>query len=173
MAEIIHVESKQVYTGYAKVLDVLCKTMAILSGLTLVAIALMSLGSIVGRSVFGKALVGDFELVQMMSAVAVALSLPYANWIGGHVIVDFFTMKAPTKVNAALDAVAYTIMGVFSALFAWRMIVGLLDLRSTSDASLMLNIPTWWAYAPMVPAFVLLALTAFYSVYQQIRKFQS
>jgi TRAP-type C4-dicarboxylate transport system permease small subunit len=173
LAEIVHVESKKVYTGYGKVLDVLCKTFAVLSGLMLVAIALMSLGSIVGRSIFSQALVGDFELVQMMSAVAVALSLPYANWIGGHVIVDFFTMKAPTKVNAALDAVAYLIMGFFAAVLAWRLMVGLLDLRSTFDASLMLNIPTWWAYAPMVPAFVLLSLTAFYSVYQQIRKFQS
>jgi len=37
------------------------------------------------------------------------------------------------------------------------------------DASLMLNIPTWWGYAPMVPSFALLGLVALYTCIEDIK----
>ena len=114
MAEAVHVLSTRQYQGLGWVLDRLCKLLAILSGLTLLAMAFMSLRSIVGRTFFDSALLGDYELVQMLSAVAVAMALPYANWIGGHVIVDFFTAKAPPRANALMDMVAHLLMAALS-----------------------------------------------------------
>lgn len=170
MAEVLVSETGKKYTGYGLVLDKACKAMAFVSGVTLVALALMSLWSIVGRSVFDKPLIGDYELVQMLSAVAVALALPYAHWIGAHVIVDFFTANAKPKTNAFLDLLANLIMAFFSTVIAWRLAVGLLDLKVNFDASMMLNIPTWWSYVPFVPAFALLALTALYAANDNLRK---
>lgn len=170
MAEVLVSETGKRYTGYGLVLDKACKAMAFVSGVTLVALALMSLWSIVGRSMFDKPLIGDFELVQMLSAVAVALSLPYAHWIGAHVIVDFFTANAKPKTNAVMDLLANLIMAFFAAVIAWRLLVGMLDMRSNFDASMMLNIPTWWSYVPFVPAFALLALTALYAANDNLRK---
>ena len=170
MAEVLVSETGKRYTGYGLVLDTACKVMAFVSGVTLVALALMSLWSIIGRSVFDKPLIGDYELVQMLSAVAVALSLPYAHWIGAHVIVDFFTANAKPRTNAVMDLLANLVMAFFSIVIAWRLWVGLLDLRSNFDASMMLNIPTWWSYVPFVPAFTLLALTALYAAHDNLRK---
>lgn len=170
MAEVLVSETGKTYTGYGLVLDKACKATAFVSGVTLVMLALMSLWSIVGRSVFDTPLIGDYELVQMLSAVAVALALPYAHWIGAHVIVDFFTANAKPKTNAFFDLMANLIMAFFSIVIAWRCVVGLLDLRANFDASMMLNIPTWWSYVPFVPAFVLLALTSLYAANDNLRK---
>ncbi|MEY4710655.1 MAG: hypothetical protein RIS88_105, partial [Pseudomonadota bacterium] len=143
------------------------------AGVVLAAMAFMSLWSIAGRTLFGRALVGDYEMVQFMTAVAVAMSLPYANWMGAHVIVDFFTAQAPAKVNAVLDLVAYGVMAVFAGLIAWRLGVGALDLRATQDASMLLSIPTWWAFVPLVPSFLLLGLTALYQVHTNFGKLRA
>ncbi|MGA0926457.1 MAG: hypothetical protein ACO3RW_04545, partial [Burkholderiaceae bacterium] len=50
-----------------RLLGALCKIFAFCSGITLVAMALMSLASIAGRSLFASALVGDYELVEIAS----------------------------------------------------------------------------------------------------------
>lgn len=173
MADLLTTETAHSYTGYGRLLDRACKTLAVLAGVVLAAMAFMSLWSIIGRTLFGKALVGDYELVQFMTAVAVALSLPYANWIGGHVIVDFFTARSPVKTNALLDMLAYTVMALFSFLIAGRLTLGMLDLQRNQDASMLLSIPTWWAFLPMVPSFVLLGLTALYQVHLNFRKLRA
>lgn len=170
MAEVLVSETGKRYTGYGLVLDTACKAMAFASGIALVVMALMSLWSIVGRTVFASPLIGDYELVQFLSAVAVAMSLPYAHWIGAHVIVDFFTANAKPKTNAAMDFVANVIMAFFAMVLSWRLGVGLLDLKSNFDASMMLSIPTWWGYVPFVPAFALLSLTALYAAHTNLRK---
>lgn len=130
----------------------------------------MSLRSIIGRSFFESPLIGDYELVQIMSAVAVAMTLPYAHWIGAHVIVDFFTAKAKRSTNAFLDLIAHILIAFFSVVITWRLIVGLLDLRNTMDASMMLGVPTWWAYVPMVLSFALLAVTAIFGAKDELGK---
>lgn len=173
MADLLISESGERYTGYGLFLDRCCKALAVLSGVTLTLMAFMSLWSIGGRTLFDKALVGDYELVQIMTAAAVGLALPYANWIGGHVIVDFFTAKAPVKTNAALDSLAYLVMAFFSFLLAWRLMLGMLDLRSNMDASMLLSIPTWWGYLPLIPGFVLLGLTSLYKLQLNLRKIAS
>lgn len=170
MADILISETQRRYTGVGLLLDRLCKAFAVVSGVTLVLMALMSMRSIVGRSFFGSPLLGDYELVQLLSAVAVAMALPYANWIGAHVIVDFFTAKAPRKANALMDCVASALMAFFGGLLTWRLVVGMLDLRASFDASMLLDIPTWWAYAPMVPSFALLTATSLYAAADNLRK---
>lgn len=170
MAEVLVSETGKRYSGVGYAIDILCKAFAVAGGVTLVLMALMSMRSIVGRSFFESPLLGDYELVQMLSAAAIAMTLPYAHWISAHVIVDFFTSKASVKTNAFMDLMAHLFMAVFSALIAWRMVVGMLDLRSTMDASMMLNIPTWWTFIPMIPSFALLTATALYGAKNELGK---
>jgi TRAP-type C4-dicarboxylate transport system permease small subunit len=170
LADIVLSETQIKYTGVGLLLDRACKLFAILGGVTLVVMALMSLWSILGRSFFQSPLLGDYELVQMLSGIAVALTLPYAHWIGGHVIVDFFTAKAPVRANALMDLIANILMAAFSAVITVRIAIGLVDLKGTMDASMMLNLPTWWSYVPMVISFALLTATAVYACGDHLRK---
>ncbi len=173
MAELLLSDSGPRHRGFGLVLDSLCKLFAVASGLALIAMAVMSLWSIVGRTFFDSALLGDFELVQFLCALAVAMGLPYAQWVNGNVIVDFFTNNAPAKVNAVLDAIARLIMAFFSGLIAWRLYVGMFELRESGDASMMIEIPTWWAYLPMVLSFALLAVVSLYGILDNLKKIKS
>jgi TRAP-type C4-dicarboxylate transport system permease small subunit len=50
------------------------------------------------------------------------------------------------------------------------MVVGLVDLKSTMDSSMMLNLPTWWSYVPMTISFALLTATALFAANTNLRK---
>lgn len=156
-----------------RLLGASCKAFALLSGLTLVAMALMSLASIAGRTFFATAIIGDYELVEIASGIAVSLALPYTQWVRGHVIVDFFTAKVSTKTALTLDAIAAALLAIVAFVFTWRIALGMQELVGGWDASLMLNIPTWWGYVPMVPSFALLGLVAVYTCIEDIKGIQS
>ena len=151
-----------------RVLNKLCRAFAIGSGVTLILMALMSFTSIIGRSLFSTPILGDYELVQMLSAVAVSMALPFCQMIRGHIIVDFFTTGAPPKFNKACDVFASLILALVGFIFAWRITLGMLELRENGDASMLLNLSTWWGYAPMVPSFFLLGCAALYTAWVDI-----
>ena len=60
--------------------------LAILGGLTLVLVILINFVSILSRIIFLNPLVGDFELVEIGSAIAIASFLPLCHLKKGNVI---------------------------------------------------------------------------------------
>ena len=151
-----------------RVLNALCRAFAIGSGVTLMLMAVMSVVSILGRSLISKPILGDYELVQMMSAVAVTMALPFCQMIRGHIIVDFFTVNAPKKFNRVCDIVASLLLAVAAFTFSWRITLGMFDLQGSNDASMLLNLPIWWGYVPMIPSFFLLGCAALYTAWLDI-----
>ncbi|MBW7861707.1 MAG: TRAP transporter small permease [Rhodocyclaceae bacterium] len=148
-----------------RALDLACRGFALGGGLVLSAMALMSVASIVGRAAFGKPITGDFELVQMGCAISVTMFLPFCQMVRGHIIVDFFTARMPPRVLAILDTAASVLLAAVAFLVAWRLAIGLQELRGSGDSSMILRVPTWYAYVPMVPSFVLLGLAALYTAF--------
>ena len=166
MPDTFSVDSEaQPGTLVGKLLTSACRFFAVCAGIILILMALMSLASIVGRTFLGKPILGDYELVQMMSAVAVAMSLPFGQIIRGHVIVDFFTSGLPKRANKALDIVASIVLAIAAFVLSWRIALGMIELQGNGDASMLLNLPTWWGYAPMVPSFFLLGCAALYTAW--------
>jgi TRAP-type C4-dicarboxylate transport system permease small subunit len=147
----------------------LSRGFALAGGLVLVAMTLMSLASIVGRAVFAHPLPGDYELVQLGCAIAVAAFLPLCQMRGGHVLVDFFTANSRPAVRASLDTLGAFLVGLAAAVFAWRLTAGALGLKEANDQTTILAIPTWWAVALMVPSFALFSLTGFYTAWRHWR----
>lgn len=148
-----------------KALDYACRGFAIGGGFVLAAMALMSVVSVVGRAAFGKPVFGDFELVQLGCAISVSMFLPYCQMVRGHVVVDFFTAGLGPRKRAFLDAFAATILAAVAFLVAWRLSIGLIEIRGTGDSSMLLRIPTWYAFVPMVPSFFLLGTAALYTMF--------
>ena len=75
-------------------LDPLARLCAVLAGVLLTAITLMTCASLVGRNTTGWTVVGDFELTGAAAGAAIALFMPWCQLQRGHVMVDFFTVKA-------------------------------------------------------------------------------
>jgi TRAP-type C4-dicarboxylate transport system permease small subunit len=147
----------------------LSRALAAAGGLVLVAITLMSVASIASRFLTDKGLLGDFELVQLGCAVAVAAFLPWGQMRGNHVMVDFFTDGLSLRAKNGLDALGALLLALCATVLAWRMVIGTVELRLSQESSMLLGVPTWYAYALMTPSFALLALTALYTAWLKLR----
>lgn len=145
-----------------KILQSLAKLSAILAGVLLTVITLMSCISLIGRNTVGITLVGDFELTGVATGAAIALFMPWCQIKRGNIIVDFFTAKANTAVNERLDRLGAFLVALVFALLAWRTTLGGLNAYATGSSSMMMGLPEWIVYVAMVPPFVLTTLIALY-----------
>jgi TRAP-type C4-dicarboxylate transport system permease small subunit len=147
----------------------LAEAWALLGGLLLLAIALMTSWSAAAGWLFGKPLPGDVELVEMLTAVSVFMFLPYCQLSGANVTADIFTARAGPRTVARLEFLAAAVALAFSLLLLWRMFEGLLDYRQYVETTTILRIPIWVAYLPALASLALLAAAAAASVRKALR----
>jgi TRAP-type C4-dicarboxylate transport system permease small subunit len=125
----------------------LARQAALAGGALLTLAMLTTVASVVSNAVFGKPILGDTEIVEALVGVAVAAFMPWCQVRGANVIVDFFTMRLPARVNDAIDAVAYIVFAVVAAVITWRIIDGAITQYDRERVSMFLKIPYWWSYA--------------------------
>ncbi len=132
---------------------------AIAGGLLLVALATMVVVSVTLRSdLIGAAGVpGDFELVQMATAVAAFCFLPYCQLRRGNIFVDTFTLKLPLRWQNAIDAGWDVVYALVMALIAWRLMVGARSAFASGENTMVLSLPS---YVPIALCALLAALVA-------------
>ena len=149
-----------------RLLEALAKFCAILAGVLLTAITLMTCASLIGRNTVGMTLAGDFELTGVVAGAAIALFLPWCQLRRGNIIVDFFTARASTKTNARLDQFGALLLAASLGLMAWRTTLGGLNAFGNQSGTMMLGFPEWIVYATMVPP---IALTAVIALWQAVQ----
>jgi TRAP-type C4-dicarboxylate transport system permease small subunit len=134
----------------------LSRALAWLGGVVLVVISLISVTSILGRalSLIGLGPVpGDFELVEMGTALAVFCFLPWCHLKNGHAFVDLLWNAYPAWLQQVLQVLTELLTLVVWGLLIWRMGVALQDYRSNGETSFILGVPVWWGYgASLLPA---------------------
>jgi TRAP-type C4-dicarboxylate transport system permease small subunit len=141
-------------------LGTLARLSAILAGLLMTFITLLTCGSIIGRETIGQTIAGDFELSGVATGAAIALFMPLCQYARGHIIVDFFTSRARASTQAGLDRLGALTMAITFALLSWRSTLGGLNAYNTQSSTMMMGLPEWYVFAAMVPAFVLTAVIA-------------
>ena len=151
-----------------RTLQTLAKLCAILAGVLLTVVTLMTCVSLIGRNLIGITIVGDFELSGAAAGAAIALFMPWCQAKRGNIIVDFFTAKASERTVAALDRFGALLLGLVMALLAWRSTLGGLNAWRTGSGTMLIGFPEWIVYAGMVPPLV---LTAVIGIVQALRGF--
>ena len=146
---------------------------ALLGGLVLFAIALMTAWSATSGWLFGKPLPGDVEMVEMLTAVSVFMFLPYCQLTGANVTADLFTANAGPRTVALLTLVGAVVALGFSLLLLWRMYEGLLDYRQYVETTTILRIPIWYAYVPALASLALLAVAALITIREAWGRFRA
>ncbi len=144
-----------------KLLETGAKFCAVLAGVLLTVITLMTCVSLIGRNTAGWTIVGDFELSGSAAGAAIALFMPWCQVKRGNIMVDFFTAKASAATQAKLDRFGALLLALAMGLMTWRTGVGGLSAWRNQSGSMMLGFPDWVVYAFMVPALALTALIAF------------
>ncbi len=151
-----------------RLLQTLAKLCAVLAGVLLTVITLMTCVSLMGRNSVGWTIVGDVELSAFVAGAAVALFLPWCQVKRGNIMVDFFTARASARTRNGLDRFGALLLAAVMALMAWRTGLGGLNAWASKSGSMMMGLPEWWVYAAMVPA---LALTACIALMQALQGF--
>ena len=148
-----------------KLLETLAKFCAILAGILLITITLMTCTSVIGRETIGKTISGDFELSGVLAGAAIALFMPWCQFKRGNIMVDFFTTNASDKTQINMERFGALLLAVVMALMAWRTTLGGLNVFNTHSETQILGFPEWVVYCAMVPP---LALTALIALYQSM-----
>ncbi len=149
------------------VLRLLSHMSAIFGGVILAGIALLTLASVLGRSLLSSPVQGDVEMVQLACAVALSCFLPYTQWQSANIIVDFFTARASSRTKGRLDALGSLMLGLVAALVCWRAGAGSMMAYENEETSMLIAIPVWIPYLLMLPGFALTAAVSFYVAWEQ------
>jgi len=151
-----------------RLLGALCAVFAAAGGLLIALLALLTVISVGGRFLFAAPIPGDFELVEMGCAVAVFAFLPYGQWTRGNVKVDFFTQRIGSRWRARFDAAGSLLYALAAAVLAWRMSHGGLEFYRYGEQTMILGMPRWWAFVPIVPTLVLLSVVCLYTAWRSL-----
>lgn len=148
---------------------------AILGGLLALATALLVVLSVLGRWLSGMPwaqslanavgvtlgpINGDFEMVQMATAIAVFCFLPYTQARRGNIFVDTFTGRLGPRANTAIDAIWDLVYAGMIGLLSWCLAVGAIEHFRSGQTTMLLQIIIWPAIAISTALLFLLALVA-------------
>ena len=163
----------------------IARVFALLGGLALGALIVLTCLSIVGRSLnsllhgdlartlapgLADALLatgigpidGDFELVEAGMAFAIFAFLPLCQLGGAHASVDVFTSRLPPRVDRALRAAIETVFAAVLVLIAVQLFAGMQSKRGSGQTTFLLQFPLWWAYAASLAGALAAAVVAAY-----------
>ena len=152
----------------------LARMLAILGGIVLVLITVLTVVSIGGRSLISlglRPIPGDFELVEVGTGFAVFAFLPWCQLVRGRATVDLFATFFPASVNRLIDLVTELLMTAVIVLVAWRLWYGMLDKIRYQETTFILQYPVWWGYAAAMAALVVAVIVSFYMLFIRIREF--
>lgn len=137
------------------------EALALCGGLLMLAVACLVTASVVMRWLLGDGVSGDFELVQIATALGAFAFLPLCQARRGNVIVDTFTAKLPRRALALLDALWDLAYAAIAAVIAWRLVLGARDAFASQTTSMVLGIPQGYAIAACAAIGAFLTVVAF------------
>jgi len=143
-----------------RLLSWLAKLCAIIAGLLLTVITLITCYNLIMRNFFDESMVGAFELTAVSTGAAIALFMPLAQARQGHIIVDFFTTGLSDAVNGLLDRFGALMLGLVFCFLAWRVSIGGINAYNAGSQTMLMGFPEWIVYAAMVPPFIVTAIIA-------------
>lgn len=162
----------------------LARAMAIIGGLVLLALTVVTCLSVLGRlantvghSDFVKDNIsfltslaqqagpirGDFELIEAGVAFAIMAFLPWCQLARGHARVDVLVRQFPPMVERILTFFWEAVFAFVIVVVAWRLLIGTGDKMRYGETTLLLQFPVWWGYAACSVAAFVAAIVALYS----------
>ena len=107
-------------------------TLSILMGITVLDVILR---------IFGRPIVGVFELVAFFGAVAIGFSIPFTSWVRGHIYVDSLVVKLPRGARKGCHLFTRVLgLGLFG-LAGWNLLKMGNDLLRSGEVSPTLHMP--------------------------------
>lgn len=144
-----------------------CRAWAIMGGGVLCVAMVITVVSVVGRAVGVGPVDGDFEIMEIATAIAVFAFMPHTQMKRGHVIVDVFTQNLPGGVVRILDVAGAVLISAVAFMWLWRTPVGAYDFFRFGDETTVLRFQRWWSFIVILPSVVLFAGACVMSIFRE------
>lgn len=112
-----------------------------ISGMTLIAMMLLTTMDVIGRYVFHHPISGTADLIEVMMVVIVFLALSDVASSGGHISVEILTLHLSQKKNLLLKTVMLTLSVLVSGVLAWQLGANAIYTFSHPEGTTVLYIP--------------------------------
>lgn len=159
-----------------QVVRTLSLLLAILGGLLLTGLAVMTVASIIGRVLipFGlRPITGDFEMVELGCAVAICSFLPWCQFTRGHVTVDVFVGLGPRGLHRFTQLTGDIVITLIAAILLWRFWLGMGEMISNGQETYLLGLPIWYGYVGGVVGAVLFLIVSVFTVWRDFNDLAS
>lgn len=142
---------------------------ALLGGLLLVGLVLMTATSAAMNLLFRRPLPGDFEIVKHGIAIAAFSFLPYCQLTQSNVTVDIFTEGMSDRAKSAMVLFTSLIAAGLAVLLFRQMWLGMLDYIRYPEYMVSVPIALWTAFPPALASLALLFIAALITAGEGIR----
>lgn len=142
---------------------------ALLGGLIVAGLAVMSAYSATMNIFFNAPFSPDYELSKHMMAIAIFAFLPYCQLEGANVTVDIFTEGLSPAAKAAMSLFSAILAVLFSVLLLRQMSLGFDGYLRYPEVTPVLRLPLWTAFPPILVSLVLLLAAALITLNDDIR----
>jgi TRAP-type C4-dicarboxylate transport system permease small subunit len=152
-------------TPVGRLVLALASGLAIAGGVSLAAVTVITVLSVIGRALIPIGLApvpGDVELVQAGILFAVFVFLPWCHLERGHAIVAVLTDRFPVRFSAIAEFIWDVVMVVVAAFIAWRLWIGLTDKYGNLESTFILRLPLWIVYSGGFIGAVMFVIAAVY-----------
>lgn len=112
----------------------------LIGGASLLFMMFVTVFDVIMREI-GRPITGTYELVGFGAAVLIGFTIPYVTSMRGHIIVDFFFMKFPPRLQHVLRLITRVLGTFLWAFIAYELFVFGQDLAKSGEVSPTLQIP--------------------------------
>ena len=113
------------------------------AALVLAGIMAMTFLDVVGRTFFGRALVGTVESVELMMGVLVFCGLAITEINRRHIVVETFQNLFAPRVRRASEIVNSVLAVVVTGFLAWRLLVKPGEIVEPQEYTQIWELPFW------------------------------
>ena len=139
---------------FLKGVNGLSRLVNVIAGIGLTFLMLLTVVDVILRA-FRRPIVGTYELVAFLGAIAIGFSVPLTSWLRGHIYVDFIILKFPSRLRDAFNIVTRGMVIFLFLMIGWNLIKYALDLHRSGEVSLTLRLPFYpIAYAIGICCFI-------------------
>jgi TRAP-type C4-dicarboxylate transport system permease small subunit len=126
--------------GFVKTVTAISGYLNVIAGVSLTLLMSLTILDVVLRG-FGKPIVGTYELVALIGAVAIGFSMPKTALVRGHIYVDFFIATFSRTVRNSFNVATRLLVFLLLFFTGWNLFKYAGDLRSSGEVSLTLQLP--------------------------------
>ncbi len=155
--------------------EFLARILAMLGGVVLFAVIVLTCVSIAGRALLPLdiglgPIRGIYDITEIGMAAAIFAFLPWAQMREAHARVDLFQQAIPKKMDQALDIIFNAAMAVVATVGAYRLYLGMQDKLAFGETTLIAQIPVWQGYAASLVGAVCFVVVSYFCTLRAVRR---